>query len=64
MGTGKGLFYAQSLLQGENFWVQNADILCDFEPQKLMDFHLKNKAIATLAVSKKNNKQGGYPKTR
>ena len=50
---GKGLFYAQSLLQGENFWVQNADILCDFEPQKLMDFHLENKAIATLAVSKK-----------
>ena len=53
LGTGKGLFYAQSLLQGENFWVQNADILCDFEPQKLMDFHLENKAIATLAVSKK-----------
>ena len=51
LGTGKGLFYAQSLLQGENFWVHNADILCNFEPQKLMDFHLKNKAIATLVVS-------------
>ena len=53
LGTGKGLFFAQSRLQGENFWVQNADILCNFEPQKFMDFHLKNKAIVTLAVSTK-----------
>ncbi len=50
LGTGKGLFFAKNLLQTEHFWLQNADILCNYNPQKMMNFHQKNKAIATLAV--------------
>jgi NDP-sugar pyrophosphorylase family protein len=50
LGTGKGLFFAKKYLHSEHFWLHNADILCDFQPQAMMNFHLEKKAVVTLAV--------------
>ena len=50
LGTGKGLFFAKNYFHTEHFWLQNADILCPYNPLEMMHFHRKNNAIATLAT--------------
>lgn len=50
LGTGKGLFFAKKHLTSEHFWLHNTDILCNYDPQAMMDFHLAKNAIVTLAV--------------
>ena len=52
LGTGKGLFFAQKKIYTENFWLQNADILCRYNPLEMMKFHQEQGAIVTLATCK------------
>lgn len=56
LDTGGGIKYAQPLLNGtEPFLVHNVDIFSDIDLQQLMNFHKRNKALATLAVSNRNS---------
>ncbi|MRI64099.1 nucleotidyltransferase family protein [Ornithobacterium rhinotracheale] len=49
--TGGGLLKAQQLLENQDFLILNSDILTDINLSHLIDFHKKNKALASLAVS-------------
>jgi MurNAc alpha-1-phosphate uridylyltransferase len=53
--TGGGLLKAAPLFAGEeNIVVMNADILTDMPLTAMMDVHLRQQPLATLAVSKRN----------
>lgn len=53
--TGGGLKKASPFLKGsEPFLVMNVDILTNLNITDLLDFHYKNKSLATLAVSKRS----------
>ncbi len=49
--TGGGLVKAKDLLGNEPFLVMNVDILTDLNISKLMEFHLENQPLVTVAVS-------------
>lgn len=49
--TGGGLKKAEPLLSKNHFVVMNVDILTNMNLQKMIDFHLENQPIATLAVT-------------
>ncbi len=49
--TGGGLLKAQNLLGNQDFLILNSDILADINLKQLIDFHKKNNALASLAVS-------------
>ncbi len=50
LGTGGGIKKAESFLANETFLVINSDILVDFDLSRVMDFHRKNKALATMVL--------------
>ncbi len=51
MDTGGGILKASGFLKGNGpFLVHNIDIFTDLDLNKLIQFHLRNNAIATLAV--------------
>jgi len=51
-GTGEGFRLAiQRYVDDDNFFAMNGDELTNMNLQKLASFHLKNKPIATIAVS-------------
>ncbi|MEM6802196.1 MAG: nucleotidyltransferase family protein [Bacteroidota bacterium] len=53
--TGGGLKFAKDLLRGnEPILIHNADIISDIDLQAFIQFHQENKALASLAVSKRN----------
>lgn len=54
LGTAGPLKLAKELLD-DNFIVSNGDELKDIDLEKMKEFHLKNKSIATLSVLKVNN---------
>jgi NDP-sugar pyrophosphorylase family protein len=55
LGTGGGIMNARKYLEdSENFFIYNADVDCDADLQTMTKFHLVNKAIATLAVKKRD----------
>ncbi|MGQ1927884.1 nucleotidyltransferase family protein [Ornithobacterium rhinotracheale] len=49
--TGGGLLKAKKLLGNQDFLILNSDILTDINLKQLIDFHKKNNALASLAVS-------------
>ncbi|MGV4529765.1 nucleotidyltransferase family protein [Ornithobacterium rhinotracheale] len=49
--TGGGLLKAKNLLGNQDFLILNSDILTDINLKQLIDFHKKNNALASLAVS-------------
>ncbi|MGP2569589.1 nucleotidyltransferase family protein [Ornithobacterium rhinotracheale] len=49
--TGGGLLKAKNLLGNQDFLILNSDILTDINLTQLIDFHKKNNALASLAVS-------------
>ena len=52
LDTGGGLLKAKEFLTGdEPFLVCNVDILCSIDFKKMIDYHIKNNALVTLAVS-------------
>lgn len=58
LGTGGGVKNAQSFLcsDNEDFFVHNGDVYSDVELSRMLDFHRKNKASATLAVRKRETR--------
>jgi NDP-sugar pyrophosphorylase family protein len=48
--TGGGLYKARDFFGKDSFLLYNADIITDFNISLLFDYHLKNKALATLLV--------------
>ncbi len=50
LGTGGGVKNAQSFLKNDPFILINADIICFQNLQKMVQFHKKQNAIATMAV--------------
>jgi len=59
LGTGGGIKKAESFLANETFLVINCDILVDFDLSRVMDFHQKKKALATM-ILRKEEKEGYY----
>ena len=53
--TGGGLLKARNLLGNEPFLVMNVDILTDLNLHSFIHFHLKNKPLASLAVSNRSS---------
>lgn len=54
--TGGGLLFAKSLLEdSENFIVINVDIISNINVQNLINAHLQNNAVATLAVQQRTS---------
>ncbi|MCD6460867.1 nucleotidyltransferase family protein, partial [bacterium] len=49
--TGGGLFNARDLISDQSVIVYNGDIYTDFNLNKMIEFHKKKKAVATLAVA-------------
>ncbi len=50
LGTGGALKNAEKFLSGHPFLVHNSDIISDIDLNALVEFHLKSRNIATLAV--------------
>lgn len=56
LDTGGGLKNAEGFLKGNRpFFLYNSDVLCDIDLNAMLDFHLKNKALATLAVTNRES---------
>ena len=53
--TGGGLVKAARFFSNENFIVMNVDMLTNFNLANLIDTHVQNEAIATLAVMKRDS---------
>ncbi|GET29479.1 nucleotidyltransferase family protein [Prolixibacter sp. SD074] len=54
LDTGGGILKARRLLEGlEPFLVYNVDVLCSLDLKKLLEWHRKHKALATLVVRKR-----------
>ncbi len=53
--TGGGLKKAESFLSQASFVVMNVDILTNMNLQHMIDFHLKNQPIATLAITDRSS---------
>ncbi len=58
--TGGGLFFAAKYFDNKPFLVHNVDIISSINLQKLYSEHLKNKAIATLAVQQRESSRRLY----
>lgn len=55
LDTGGGLLHAASLLQGDQpVILHNTDVLSDVDLLQMLDIHKSEKALATLAVSRRN----------
>jgi len=52
LGTGGALKFAEHLIKENNFIVMNGDSFFDIDLCKLIDCHLKKKALATMALAK------------
>jgi NDP-sugar pyrophosphorylase family protein len=52
LGTGGAVAFARALIKSDPFFVLNGDSFCAIDFQKCLDFHVKNKAVATVVVSK------------
>jgi len=55
LDTGGGILKARPLLEGsEPFLVYNVDVLCSLDLKKLLQWHRKHQALATLVVRKRD----------
>lgn len=57
LNTGGGLKKAARFFGKEAFLVYNVDIISDIDLRKPINFHLKNKPLATLVVRERNTKR-------
>ena len=58
--TGGGLFYASKYFKNKPFLVYNVDILSSVNLKNLYEYHIKNSAIATLAVQNRPSEKRLY----
>jgi len=56
LGTGGAIKFAENLIEEDDFIVMNGDSLFDINLYELIDYHLKKKALATMALTKVKNK--------
>lgn len=55
LDTGGGLLHAKEFLDGEEpFLICNVDVISSIDFSKMMQYHIQHKALATLAVSKRD----------
>lgn len=55
LDTGGGLLQAKKFLDGEEpFLICNVDVISSIDFSKMMQYHIQQKALATLAVSKRD----------
>ena len=52
LGTAGGIKNAQKFIQDSPFFVINGDVLTDIDLTKMLEFHRKKKALATIALIK------------
>ncbi len=58
LDTGGGLLKASSLLEGsEPILLHNVDVISNLDINKLLDYHMKNDALATLVVRKRETQR-------
>ena len=57
LGTGGALKLAAPLVKSQRFFVLNGDSFCPIDFKKFLDFHLSNKALASLVLSQANDGQ-------
>lgn len=58
LDTGGGLKKASHFFDdGNPFFIHNVDVISDINLQEMYDFHLKNKALATLAVRNRDTQR-------
>ncbi len=51
LGTGGALAHAMSLVRSNTFLVLNGDSFCEIDPERLLRFHARKRAGATIAVT-------------
>jgi len=51
LNTGGPLVALKDFFAGETFWVVNSDSILDFDLRAMVDFHRRNRALATLALT-------------
>ena len=54
LGTGGAVKFAEEHIT-DKFFVINSDIICSLDMGKMMDFHIKNKAVSTISLWPVNN---------
>ncbi len=57
LGTGGALAATMSLVRSNPFWVLNGDSLCELNPERLLRFHQRKRALATMAVTQADERQ-------
>lgn len=57
LGTGGAIRKAQHLIGTDNFLVMNGDCFCRLNLNKFMDFHLRKKALLSIAIANNYDKQ-------
>jgi len=57
LGTGGALKLAESLVKVQRFFVLNGDSFCPVNFQKFLDFHLFNRALASIVLSRAKERQ-------
>ncbi|MBA5868782.1 MAG: NTP transferase domain-containing protein [Nitrospira sp. CR2.1] len=57
LGTGGALAAAMRLVRSNPFWVLNGDSLCELDPERLLQFHQRKQARATMAVTQADSRQ-------
>jgi len=55
LGTGGAIKLAEKLVKEKNFLVMNGDSFLDVNLKKLIDYHLKQRALATMALAEVEN---------
>jgi len=57
LGTGGAIKVAEPLVKSQRFFVLNGDSFCPVDFKKFLDFHLFNKALASLVLSQAKERQ-------
>lgn len=57
LGTGGALAQAMTLVRSNQFLVLNGDSLCEIDPERLLRFHARKRARATIAVTQPDTRE-------
>ncbi|GAB1724311.1 MAG: NTP transferase domain-containing protein [Nitrospira sp. CR1.1] len=57
LGTGGALAHAMPLVRSNPFLVLNGDSFCEIDPERLLRFHLRKRAGATIAVTRDETRE-------
>ncbi len=57
LGTGGALAHAMTLVRSNPFLVLNGDSFCEIDPERLLRFHTRKRARATIAVTQADSRE-------